>query len=318
MKTTNGLRVRIIVLAAVFCCMAATASCGQGTLDDARKLMDGGQYRLSEAVFEALVQRNGQNADAWYWWGVCRLKQGQVADQLFLKAVGLEPSKYSTMIGKAYQQEAEAFLAQGKTNTARNLFDCAVSWDKALKPVIGRNLFNLGHYDLTVRYAPEYRATIADSFYAKGEALDGKDCLLYYRKAKKYSARHNEAIKEKLLAIAAACFEEKDIQFWRNAAAEFGEIPPDFKIYQPGTYTFSLKAGEKTDHWIMFPVGMLLGLNISSSDYKYQLLYDDGEVIKDGENVVLPHKTRQKFKLIAITDQPKITMVVKDNRLSRK
>ena len=318
MKKPNTLPVKAgLFIVAVFLVFGTTIY-GQGTLNDAQKLMDDGQYRLSEAVFQALIQKDSQQADTWYWWGVCRLKQGRTADQLFLNAVGLEPTKYSTKISTTYHQEAGVFLTKGETETAKILFDSAVSWDKDLKPTIGRNLFNLGQYDLAVRYAPEYGATIADIFFAKGEALDGEAALPYYREASKFSTKHNEAIKKKLLAVSRTMFEEEDIQFWRNAAAEFGTIPPDYKIYEPGTYTFSLKAGEKTDHWLMFPLGMLLGLSISSPDYNYKLLYDDGEVVKDGENVVLPHKTRQKFKLLAITDQPKITMVVRDNRLSRK
>jgi len=45
------------------------------------------------------------------------------------------------------------------------------------------------------------------------------------------------------------------------------------------------------------------------------LLGYNGQVIKDGEDVVYPESIMGKFKIIAITDQPKITMVVKDKRL---
>lgn len=98
-----------------------------------------------------------------------------------------------------------------------------------------------------------------------------------------------------------------------------GPVAPEpVKIYQPGTYTFSLKAGEKTDHWIMFPVGILLRLSLSSQDYGYNILFADGDLIQGGENVVLPNKARTKFKLIAITDQPEIAMVVQDKRIAQK
>ena len=277
-------------------------------LSAAKKFMENGQYLQAEAVFQALVEKNGQDANSWYWWGICRLKQGQVADQLFLKAVGLEPDKYTTMIGRTYRQEAEVFLTKGKTDTARVLFDSAISWDKSLKPVIGQYLFNAGQYDLAIRYAPEFGNKVADIFYTKAEALDGEARLPYYRQAKKYSAKYNEAVKEKLLAIAKTCFEEKDITFWRQAAAEFGEIPPDFKIYKPGTYIFSLKAGEKTDHWIKLSPEVT-SYDISSQDDKFQLIFDDGKVVPAWTPGKWPDN-KYRFKILAVTDQLKVNMIL--------
>ncbi|MDD5031674.1 MAG: hypothetical protein PHR36_01360 [Patescibacteria group bacterium] len=93
--------------------------------------------------------------------------------------------------------------------------------------------------------------------------------------------------------------------------------PPDYKIYEPGTYTFNLKAGEKTDHWIMFPSrGVVINYSVSSPDYQYKLVYDDGEVIQDGKDVVYPNKITDKFKILAITDQPEIKMTVVQGQLS--
>jgi len=87
-------------------------------------------------------------------------------------------------------------------------------------------------------------------------------------------------------------------------------------VYQPGTYTFSLKAGEKTDRWIMFPQGVVINYDVSSEDNKFQLLYDDGEVVSIWTANSLPNKARDKFKMIAVTDQPKITMKVVNGQLS--
>ena len=303
-------RTIIVILAAII--LIATPVLADN-LSAAKKFMGKGQYPQAEAVFQALVEKDGQNADSYYWWGVCRLKQGRVADQLFLKAIGLKPA-YNESIGKLYQREAEAFLRKGQADTARNLFDSAVSWDKALKPVIGQYLFNLGQYDLAIRYAPELGNKAADIFYAKAEALDGANRLPYYRQAKKFSAKYNEAIKAKLLAIAKTKFEEKDIEFWREAAAEFGKIPPDFKIYEPGTYTFSLKAGKKTDHWIR-QSPEVTGYGVSSQDDKFQLIFDDGEVVSAWTPGQWP-KNKYKFKIIAVTDQPKIIMVLEGKEKS--
>ena len=90
---------------------------------------------------------------------------------------------------------------------------------------------------------------------------------------------------------------------------------PDYKIYEPGTYTFSLKAGEKTDHWITFPNGVISNYHLRSDDDKFQLLYDDGEVVPAWTPGDWP-ANKYKFKIIAVTDQPKITMKVVQGQLS--
>jgi len=295
------------VLVVVVILVMAIVSYGQGTLSDAKKLMEYGLYRQAEAVFQVRTEKDSGDADSWYWWGVCLVKQGYQADEMFLKAVGLKP-KYNESIAPLYRQEAEAFMQKSRTDTAIMLFDKAIEWNKSLKSDIAQSFFDAGQYDMAVRYNSGLADKAADIFYEKGEAVSGEASLSYYRKAVTYSSKYIEAIKAKLLDISKTMFEEKDIRFWRDAAAEFGSIPPDFKIYEPGTYTFSLKAGEKTDRWIMFPSGVLINYGISSSDFNYKLLYDDGEVVKDGEDVVYLNKTRDKFKIIAITDQPKITM----------
>jgi len=175
-------------------------------------------------------------------------------------------------------------------------------------------LFDNGQYELAILYNPGFRESLADKFYAKGEAANSEASLPYYRQAKKFSAKYNEAVKAKLLAIAKTKFEEKDITFWREAAAEFGKIPPDYKIYEPGTYTFSLKAGEKTDHWIR-QSPEVTGYGVSSQDDKFQLIFDDGEVVPAWTPGQWP-KNKYKFKIIAVTDQPKIIMVLEGKEKS--
>jgi hypothetical protein len=83
------------------------------------------------------------------------------------------------------------------------------------------------------------------------------------------------------------------------------------KKKREGTCTFSLKAGETTDHWIMFPP-IKLEYSLSSKDYNYKLIYYEGHEVKDGPDVVYLEKKFAKFKILAIGDQPEITMVVKE------
>ena len=82
------------------------------------------------------------------------------------------------------------------------------------------------------------------------------------------------------------------------------------KTYPTGIYYFSLKAGEQIDHWIMFPVGKGR-YDINSKDGMFKILYDDGDIVSAWIANSLPSKRNVKFKIIAVTDQPEIEMVVK-------
>jgi len=309
----------IIVILAAIILIATPAFAEESNYTKAENFIKIG--RLGDAIqaLEAQIALKSDDARAYFMLGDIYLRTNNFAgaDREFQAAITFR-SAYRSEVAKKYHALALASLQSREMETAKRLFDGAIKWDGNLKSQIAKSLFDNGQYELAILYNPGFRESLADKFYAKGEAVAGVGCLSHYREAKKYSAKHNEAVKEKLLAIAKSKFEEKDITFWREAAAEFGKIPPDYKIYQPGTYTFSLKAGEKTDHWIMFVSGKVNNYYISSADYQYELLYDDGEVVKDGEKVVYPHKTTPKFKIIAITDQPKITMIVKDKRLAVK
>ena len=88
---------------------------------------------------------------------------------------------------------------------------------------------------------------------------------------------------------------------------------PDHKIYQPGSYSFSLKAGEKTDHWVVFPSGRLTSFNISSSDNMFKIQYRDGKIVQAWNPGKFSNKKGRSgdFKIIAVTDQPQIKLLVR-------
>ncbi|MBI1912126.1 MAG: hypothetical protein HYS21_09000 [Deltaproteobacteria bacterium] len=85
----------------------------------------------------------------------------------------------------------------------------------------------------------------------------------------------------------------------------------DSKIYTPGEYTFSLRSGEMTSKWLMFPEGMMTNFKIGSSDDKFQLIYDDGQIVPAWTPEPFPQKSRTKFKIVAVTDQPEIKLTVR-------
>jgi hypothetical protein len=86
---------------------------------------------------------------------------------------------------------------------------------------------------------------------------------------------------------------------------------PEYKVYPPGKYIFSLKAGEQTNHWIVFPADRDITYLTLSKDRKFKLVFDDGETVTVWNIRKLPDKKEPKFKIIAVTDQPEIVMTVK-------
>ncbi len=77
------------------------------------------------------------------------------------------------------------------------------------------------------------------------------------------------------------------------------------KIYYPSgsPYTITLKAGETTNYWIIFPTDRKYAFNLSSDDYKYIVTFDDGTSYNCWEISKFPHKEKAKFTITAVTDQ---------------
>lgn len=82
-------------------------------------------------------------------------------------------------------------------------------------------------------------------------------------------------------------------------------FPPDYKIYEPRAepYVFNLKAGETTDHWIMFPEGRNNEYTFKSDGLKFVVIYDDNEKLEAWNAKKIPYKIRAKFKFSAVNNQ---------------
>lgn len=81
----------------------------------------------------------------------------------------------------------------------------------------------------------------------------------------------------------------------------------DYRVYQPGEYTFSLKAGEQTDRWITFPDGRCTNYKFfRGENSEFVREYPDGSVFD--MNAVID-RPLQKFKLRAVKDSS-IKMVI--------
>ena len=115
-----------------------------------------------------------------------------------------------------------------------------------------------------------------------------------------------------VISIGAHVKENVNKMIEKSQVVQSTVIPPDYKIYQPRSepYVFDLKAGETTDHWIMFPSGRNNNIDFKSENFKFVIEYYEGDKYNCWEISSLPHKTRLKFKLKSIDGQP-IEMVAK-------
>ena len=118
----------------------------------------------------------------------------------------------------------------------------------------------------------------------------------------------------KTLYVPARLTKPAAVKFFSPTTAE-ASLPsrevakPDYRVYQPGAYNILLKAGEQTDHWIMFPEGRDNNSEFySTKTSEYKLIFDNGDVFT--KNQPAPLMLRAKFKIVAVTDC-NIKMVVK-------
>lgn len=96
----------------------------------------------------------------------------------------------------------------------------------------------------------------------------------------------------------------------RHASTSSAIQATNEKIYTPGEYTFSLRAGEITPFWITFPPGKISQWDLTSGDNKFQVVYPDGEVVSAWSAGYLP-SNKYAFKIAAVTDQHEIKMIVR-------
>jgi len=254
--------------------------------------------------------------------GSASLQRGRTKSAIrhFKRAVWANPELKKEIANKCYRAGISA-LDKGQISNAKELLVLARNFNTGLSAKIAQESFSRGqsrikqkkynsadgHFNLAVMFNASLAEKISDIFFKLGEETSGTGCLAHYYKAKNFSKKHNEAIKEKLLAISKSKFDEKEIREWRKCASDFGKIPPDYKIYPPGNYAFSLKAGQRTDHWIQLTDGVYY--SVKSDDDKFKLLYFDGEIVPAWTPGNWPNKS--KFKIIAVTDQSEIKMVVR-------
>ena len=74
---------------------------------------------------------------------------------------------------------------------------------------------------------------------------------------------------------------------------------------------FTLNAGEQTDHWIKLNYIKPVTFSLSSSDYNFVLVYDDGTRIIGDHGAVYPFNEESRFKIQNTSYKKNIIMTVK-------
>ena len=112
--------------------------------------------------------------------------------------------------------------------------------------------------------------------------------------------------------------QEQQARDYRQKAIDFlGEAVvqtelPEFRIYIPGKYSFSLREGEQTDHWLMFPDNETRFKIFQEKGSKFMRVYDD-------EFAATADKSfkKNKFKLRAVKNSYIVLEVMKDTTVSK-
>lgn len=334
------------IMGAVFlvCVLLFATESYAGNVSKAREFMKAGMYPQAIALLEkeiygdekAKSKPNPTNAEAHFLLGTCLVYQGNFsrADERFASAVKLN-SDFGYKIGNVYKDAGQSLVTNGTLSAANELFQRAVSYDPRQGKEIAVFLFETGKrfgndelLSLAVSYDPELSKSIAELYHSLSKIAGSEETKVdllgmaarYDNTYEDEYALNRESLGryhlDKAMELARKPGKEAVTETHKMLASKYlgdnvvKKELPEAVVYQPGTYTFSLKAGEQTPYWITFPTGVISNWRLDSADGKFQAIYDDGEVVNLWSAKSLP-KNKYKFRLLAVTDQPEISMVVR-------
>lgn len=316
----------IICFLALFIFTSHANALFDSNVDKANEFMQAGMYPQAIALLEKEINDNPTNAEAHFQLGICYVNQSNYssADERFASAVRLKPD-YGYKIGKEYKKAAEYNLKKGRVSSVRALYDKAIEYDPSLERGVAQKLFQKGKqkgndqlFSLALSYDSKLKNTIADYYYSLSKNNQGEASLSLLAKALQYSDKYRKKFDEQKLKIGTSFLNEakrlakiadksKVSEEYKKKAIKYlgkdavWEVLYDYKIYQPGEYTFSLKAGEMTEHWIKLPSGV--DCNFSSlTNGKFEVVFKDG-VRKNQNNVNGDYYNTSPFKIISKEEQ---------------
>jgi tetratricopeptide (TPR) repeat protein len=307
----------VIFLAILLAPLTLSHALFDSDVDKAKDFMKAGMYPQAIDLLNIRINQKPTDAEAHFQLGICYLKTGNYrgADERFTGAVNLKP-EYGQKVGAEYRKAGSAALARGNTGQAQGLFQQAVKYQPNLKDSIvkeaygkGKTLFDQGSYNgadnmfgVATAFDSSLNKQICDMYFDLGQKAGESECVNFYSRTKSYCSDHNKAIGDRLLAISKTKKSESEVQKWRKEAANYTEVPPDYKTYYPGQHIFKMKAGEITDHWIHTPDGVMTDYLFSSDNKQYEIRYRDGKVVRVWAGEKVPSQTDADFKIYAVKD----------------
>ena len=288
--------------------------------------------KISEArqLLDEAILADPLDADVHYRAGLVYGQLGDIRNfNLAMKNACKLKSSYCPKVAEPYYSQGYSQLQRGSQSSAVRAFQQAFQYNPRKKQATIQNLFDTG-IDLlkanNISSANLYLGTLHQLDNGYGEriaaaysekssdpGLSAKTAVFLLEKTVSFSGAYKGKIGHTFAKMAKDNNRsQKDRGLFKKKADRYltdkeflAYFPPDYKIYQPRKepYIFNLKAGETTDHWIMFPVGTPHKYNASSAENKFELIFDDGDIVPSWTPGSWPSKTRIKFKIHAVTDQ---------------
>jgi len=317
-------RILALFLVAGLLLAFSTSTFAWGEVKKAKEFMAAKMFHQAVAILEKQIIDKPTDTEAHYQLGICYINQQNFsgADERFASAVALD-SEYGHKIGDEWKKAGDSAFSSGSDNQASGLYAKAIQYQPNLRSGIVQSAFSQGKtylakgkYDFAdskFRVATSLDSSISGQistmYFELGNKADEDNCVGFYDRAAHWDSGHNKQIGERYLAISKSEEKKAEIQKWRKEAAKYIKVPPDYKIYQPGKYSFILNSGEFTDQYIMFPPGKYR-FDITSDINDFELYFDDGEVILSTADKV-PKKSRYKFKVKALGQRQIFQLIVK-------
>ncbi|MBZ0221174.1 MAG: tetratricopeptide repeat protein [Candidatus Methylomirabilis sp.] len=333
---------RIVIAVFLLCALLFATESYAGNVSKAKEFMQAGMYPQAIALLEKEIYgdetnqatANPANPEAHYLLGVCLVQRGNFsqADERFASAVKLDP-KYGYKIGDVYKDAGKSLLSAGKLAEANELFRRAINYEPSLRKEIALLLFETGKrygrddlLSLAVSYDQELSKSIGELYHSSSKAAETEETKVdllgmaarYDNTYEDEYALNREALGRyhlsKAKELATKPGKEEVTEHHRAFAIDYlgstvveAEVP-DKVLFQPGTYTLFVKAGEQTPSWIDVPSGVYRDVS-SPPDDKFQIVCPDGNVFDAWTLSELPSCARQ-FKIRVDKDQ-KITFKVR-------